>query len=123
MWAIKVAPERLRRRVSRRGPGEKLESDRGVVACAPALARALLLASSVTRVRWRVEEKTVSDPRGVQVERSGASGVHGRPAAGTGAAGRWAGVLERLLANDRRAQLELARLVTGYLAHWRAYDF
>jgi RNA polymerase sigma-70 factor (ECF subfamily) len=35
----------------------------------------------------------------------------------------WAGVVERMLAGDRAAQLRLARLVTGFLAHWGAYDF
>lgn len=35
----------------------------------------------------------------------------------------WAGVAERMLAGDRAAQLRLARLVTGFLAHWGAYDF
>jgi RNA polymerase sigma-70 factor (ECF subfamily) len=35
----------------------------------------------------------------------------------------WAGVVDRLLAGDRGAQLRIARLVTGFLAHWGAYDF
>jgi RNA polymerase sigma-70 factor (ECF subfamily) len=35
----------------------------------------------------------------------------------------WAGVVERMLAGDRAAQLRIARLVTGFLAHWGAYDF
>jgi RNA polymerase sigma-70 factor (ECF subfamily) len=32
-------------------------------------------------------------------------------------------VVERLLAGDERAFLALARLVNGFLARWRAYDF
>jgi len=35
----------------------------------------------------------------------------------------WAGVVERLLAGDRASQLRIARLVTGFLARWGAYDF
>ena len=35
----------------------------------------------------------------------------------------WATVIERMLGGDRRAHLKLARLVTGFLARWRAYDF
>jgi RNA polymerase sigma-70 factor (ECF subfamily) len=35
----------------------------------------------------------------------------------------WAGVVEQMLTGDRAAQLRLARLVTGFLAHWGAYDF
>lgn len=35
----------------------------------------------------------------------------------------WASVAERLLAGDRAAMLKVSRLVTGYLARWRAYDF
>jgi RNA polymerase sigma-70 factor, ECF subfamily len=35
----------------------------------------------------------------------------------------WMAVVERLLAEDVAAFLALARLVNGYLARWRAYDF
>lgn len=35
----------------------------------------------------------------------------------------WAAVLDRLLAGDEVAYLKLSRLVTGFLAGWRAYDF
>ncbi len=35
----------------------------------------------------------------------------------------WAGVVERIFSGDRAAFIELARLVTGHLAHWRAFDF
>jgi RNA polymerase sigma factor (sigma-70 family) len=35
----------------------------------------------------------------------------------------WEGVVERLLAGDREAQVRIARLVTGLLARWGAYDF
>lgn len=35
----------------------------------------------------------------------------------------WNAVVERALGGDRVAYARLARLVTGYLAHWRAYDF
>lgn len=35
----------------------------------------------------------------------------------------WAAVVDRLLEGDERACLELSRLVTGFLASWRAYDF
>jgi len=35
----------------------------------------------------------------------------------------WARVVERMLAGDRAAHLELARLVTGFLARFGAYDF
>lgn len=35
----------------------------------------------------------------------------------------WPAVLERLLRGDRLAFLELSRLVTGFLAQLRAYDF
>jgi len=45
-----------------------------------------------------------------------AGGPHGDPP-------DWSGVLERLLAGDRLAFLELGRLVTGFLAQLRAYDF
>ncbi|MGI9431981.1 MAG: RNA polymerase sigma factor [Myxococcota bacterium] len=35
----------------------------------------------------------------------------------------WAGALERLSRGDRVAFLEVSRLLTGFLAGWRAYDF
>ena len=35
----------------------------------------------------------------------------------------WAAVVDRLLEGDEVACLQLARLVTGFLASWRAYDF
>jgi RNA polymerase sigma-70 factor (ECF subfamily) len=35
----------------------------------------------------------------------------------------WQAVVERLLRDDERAFLEIARLVSGFLARWRAYDF
>ena len=35
----------------------------------------------------------------------------------------WAAVLDRLLEGDRLACMKLSRLITGLLAHWRAYDF
>lgn len=35
----------------------------------------------------------------------------------------WMAVVERLLAEDGAAFLKLARLVNGFLARWRAYDF
>lgn len=35
----------------------------------------------------------------------------------------WAGVVDQMLAGDRAAHLRIARLVTGLLAHWGAYDF
>jgi RNA polymerase sigma-70 factor (ECF subfamily) len=35
----------------------------------------------------------------------------------------WHPIVERALAGDRSAYAMLARLVTGHLAHWRAYDF
>lgn len=35
----------------------------------------------------------------------------------------WAAVLERLLAGDRLALLQLSRLVNGFLARWNADDF
>ena len=35
----------------------------------------------------------------------------------------WSEVVERALAGDNLAYGRLARLVTGYLARWRAYDF
>jgi RNA polymerase sigma-70 factor (ECF subfamily) len=38
-------------------------------------------------------------------------------------AGEWGPVVDRALAGDRSAYARLARLVTGHLAHWRAYDF
>jgi RNA polymerase sigma-70 factor (ECF subfamily) len=34
----------------------------------------------------------------------------------------WAAVIDRLLEGDRIACLKVSRLVTGYLARWRAYD-
>jgi RNA polymerase sigma-70 factor (ECF subfamily) len=37
--------------------------------------------------------------------------------------GDWGTVVERAIAGDRRAYARLARLVTGHLAHWRAWDF
>ena len=40
-----------------------------------------------------------------------------------GATGDWNAILERLLAGDRVAFLEFNRLVTGFLAQLRAYDF
>ena len=42
---------------------------------------------------------------------------------GAEAAIDWAGVVERVSAGDRAAFLQLARLVTGHLVHWRAFDF
>jgi RNA polymerase sigma-70 factor (ECF subfamily) len=39
------------------------------------------------------------------------------------AAESWAGVVDAMLAGDRAAQLRIARLVTGFLARWGAYDF
>ena len=35
----------------------------------------------------------------------------------------WAAVLDRLLEGDEIACLKLSRLITGFLAGWRAYDF
>jgi RNA polymerase sigma factor (sigma-70 family) len=35
----------------------------------------------------------------------------------------WAAIVDRLLAGDEVACLKLSRLVTGFLAGWRAYDF
>jgi RNA polymerase sigma-70 factor, ECF subfamily len=35
----------------------------------------------------------------------------------------WNSVVEQALSGDRSAYARLARLVTGHLAHWRAYDF
>ena len=35
----------------------------------------------------------------------------------------WAAVVDRLLEGDEVACLKLGRLVTGFLASWRAYDF
>jgi RNA polymerase sigma factor (sigma-70 family) len=35
----------------------------------------------------------------------------------------WAAVIEQMLCGDCGAHLKLARLVTGFLARWRAYDF
>jgi RNA polymerase sigma-70 factor (ECF subfamily) len=35
----------------------------------------------------------------------------------------WQAVVERLRQGDERAFLEIARLVNGFLARWRAYDF
>jgi RNA polymerase sigma-70 factor (ECF subfamily) len=35
----------------------------------------------------------------------------------------WSAVVARMLAGDRAAYLRVARLVTGFLAHWGAYDF
>ncbi len=35
----------------------------------------------------------------------------------------WNGIVESALAGDRVAYARLTRLVTGHLAHWRAYDF
>jgi RNA polymerase sigma-70 factor (ECF subfamily) len=35
----------------------------------------------------------------------------------------WAAVVDRLLEGDELACLKLSRLVTGFLASWRAYDF
>jgi RNA polymerase sigma-70 factor (ECF subfamily) len=35
----------------------------------------------------------------------------------------WGRVVELTVAGDRRAYGKLVRLVTGHLAHWRAYDF
>ena len=35
----------------------------------------------------------------------------------------WARVVEAMAAGDRAAQLRIARLVTGFLARWGAYDF
>ncbi len=41
----------------------------------------------------------------------------------SGATVDWNATLERLLAGDRVAFLEFNRLVTGFLAQLRAYDF
>jgi RNA polymerase sigma-70 factor (ECF subfamily) len=35
----------------------------------------------------------------------------------------WAAIVDRLLEGDEVACLKLSRLVTGFLASWRAYDF
>jgi RNA polymerase sigma-70 factor (ECF subfamily) len=35
----------------------------------------------------------------------------------------WGNVLERLSGGDRTAFVETSRLITGFLARWRAYDF
>ncbi len=35
----------------------------------------------------------------------------------------WGPVVDQAIAGDRVAYARLARLVTGHLAHWRAYDF
>lgn len=35
----------------------------------------------------------------------------------------WAAVVDRLLEGDEVACLKLSRLITGFLASWRAYDF
>jgi RNA polymerase sigma-70 factor (ECF subfamily) len=35
----------------------------------------------------------------------------------------WAEIVDRLLEGDELACLKLSRLVTGFLSHWRAYDF
>ncbi len=35
----------------------------------------------------------------------------------------WCAVVDLVAAGDRRAYGQLVRLVTGHLAHWRAYDF
>jgi RNA polymerase sigma-70 factor (ECF subfamily) len=35
----------------------------------------------------------------------------------------WQAVVERLLQDDERAFLQVARLVNGFLTRWRAYDF
>jgi RNA polymerase sigma-70 factor (ECF subfamily) len=35
----------------------------------------------------------------------------------------WMAVVERLVAGDEQAFLTVARLVNGFLTHWRAYDF
>lgn len=35
----------------------------------------------------------------------------------------WAAIVDRLLEGDALACLKLSRLITGFLAHWRAYDF
>jgi RNA polymerase sigma-70 factor (ECF subfamily) len=40
-----------------------------------------------------------------------------------GNAPNWRSIVEQALAGDRAAYARLARLVTGHLAHWRAYDF
>lgn len=39
------------------------------------------------------------------------------------ASSEWGAIVERALAGDRVAYGRLTRLVTGYLARWRAYDF
>jgi len=35
----------------------------------------------------------------------------------------WAEIIDRLVEGDRLACLQISRLVTGFLARWRAYDF
>jgi RNA polymerase sigma-70 factor (ECF subfamily) len=35
----------------------------------------------------------------------------------------WPEVMDRLIRGDRAAFLEVSRLITGFLAQWRAYDF
>ncbi len=35
----------------------------------------------------------------------------------------WAEIIDRLVEGDRLACLQVSRLVTGFLARWRAYDF
>jgi RNA polymerase sigma-70 factor (ECF subfamily) len=35
----------------------------------------------------------------------------------------WPAVMDRLIRGDRAAFLEISRLITGFLAQWRAYDF
>ena len=35
----------------------------------------------------------------------------------------WAEVVDQVLEGDRTAFLKLSRLITGYLTHWRAFDF
>jgi RNA polymerase sigma-70 factor (ECF subfamily) len=43
--------------------------------------------------------------------------------AGADGTSDWRSLADRALAGDRPAYARLARLVTGYLARWRAYDF
>lgn len=49
--------------------------------------------------------------------------VHGRLTKVSRTAEDWAAILDRFLAGDEVAFLELSRLVTGFLVRWRAYDF
>ena len=35
----------------------------------------------------------------------------------------WAAVLDQMLEGSEPAALKLGRLITGFLASWRAYDF